>query len=216
MELTVLKDIVIIFALSTLVNFLFTKIRIPTLIGYMLTGVIAGPHLFAIIEQPQEIELMAEIGVVMLMFTIGIEFSLNHLLKIRKIVFLGGLMQMTLTTAVIMFVASRYGAGNTESLFIGLLTALSSTAVVLKILQDRSELSSNYGRTVLGILIFQDLILVPLILVIPFLAGKTTDQFETVIMLIVKSIAIIGLVYAVNRWPVPLTGSQQMQIHKHV
>src|SRR4030043_868449 len=139
MEINVLKDIIIILALSSAVNFIFTKIRIPTIIGYMLTGIVAGPHLLAIIKQPHEIELMAEIGVVLLMFTIGLEFSLNHLLKIRKIVFLGGFMQLLLTAAATTFIAQRYGAGWNESVFIGFLTALSSTAVVLKLLQERSE-----------------------------------------------------------------------------
>lgn len=203
MELNVLKDIVIIFALSTAVNFIFTKIRIPTIIGYMLTGIIAGPHLLAIIKQPHEIELMAEIGVVLLLFTIGIEFSLNHLLKIRKIVFLGGFMQLILTAAAVLFAARIYGAGKTESLFIGFLTALSSTAVVLKLLQERSELSSNYGRTVLGILIFQDIVLVPLLLLTPVLGGEASLHGTELAVLLLKAVVIIGLVYIGNRWLMP-------------
>jgi CPA2 family monovalent cation:H+ antiporter-2 len=203
MDLNVLKDIVIIFALSTAVNFIFTKIRIPTIIGYMLTGIVAGPHLLAIIKQPHEIELMAEIGVVILLFTIGIEFSLNHLLKIRKIVFLGGFMQLMVTAAAILFTARVYGAGKAESLFIGFLTALSSTAVVLKLLQERSELSSNYGRTVLGILIFQDIILAPLLLLTPVLGGEASFQITKMVILLLKAIFIIGLVYIGNRWLMP-------------
>jgi CPA2 family monovalent cation:H+ antiporter-2 len=203
MDLNVLKDIVIIFALSTAVNFIFTKIRIPTIIGYMLTGIVAGPHLLAIIKQPHEIELMAEIGVVILLFTIGIEFSLNHLLKIRKIVFLGGFMQLMVTAAAILFTARVYGAGKAESLFIGFLTALSSTAVVLKLLQERSELSSNYGRTVLGILIFQDIILAPLLLLTPILGGEASFQITKMVILLLKAIFIIGLVYIGNRWLMP-------------
>ena len=203
MDLNVLKDIVIIFALSTVVNFIFTKIRIPTIIGYMLTGIVAGPHLLAIIKQPHEIELMAEIGVVLLLFTIGIEFSLNHLLKIRKIVFLGGFLQLILTAAAILFAARIYGAGKAESLFIGFLTALSSTAVVLKLLQERSELSSNYGRTVLGILIFQDIILVPLLLLTPVLGGETSLHGTELAILLLKAVVIIGIVYIGNRWLMP-------------
>ena len=157
MELSILKDIVIIFALSTLVNFVFTKIKVPTVIGYLLTGIIAGPHLLSIIGAQHNIELMAEIGVVLLMFSIGMEFSLKHLLKIRRIVFFGGFIQVTFS-ALAFFIASRlYGIDPKGSIFIGFLTALSSSALVLKILQERSDLTSNYGRTVLGILIFQDI-----------------------------------------------------------
>lgn len=102
MELGLLQDILIIFALSSVVNFLFTKIRIPTIIGYLVTGVITGPYLLGLVNSPHQIELMAEIGIVLLMFTIGLEFSINHLLKIRKIVFAGGFMQLILTAGTAM------------------------------------------------------------------------------------------------------------------
>lgn len=203
MELSVLKDIVIIFALSSLVNYLFTRIKVPTIIGYMLTGVLVGPKLMGIINAPQEIELMAEIGVVLLLFMIGMEFSLNHLFKIRRRVFLGGFLQLTLTTLVTTFLAHAYDLNWKASLFVGFLTALSSTAVVLKLLQDRSEITSNYGRTVLGILIFQDVILVPLMLFTPFLGGTEINYSGEIVMLALKSVIIIGFLYIGNRWLMP-------------
>jgi CPA2 family monovalent cation:H+ antiporter-2 len=204
MEISILKDIVVIFALSTLVNFLFTKIKIPTIIGYLITGVIAGPNLLAIIELPHEIDLMAEIGVVLLMFTIGLEFSLNHLFKIRRIVFVGGFIQLILTAGVTMFVSRIYGLNWTAAVFIGFITSLSSTAVVLKILQERSELSSNYGRTVLGILIFQDLIIVPFLLFTPLLgSGENNNIGSELLLLLLKTIGIIGFVYIGNKWLMP-------------
>ncbi len=200
MEFSVLKDIVIIFAFSSLVNYLFTKIKVPTIIGYLLTGVIVGPKLMGIIKAPQEIELMAGIGVVLLLFMIGMEFSLNHLFKIRRRVFLGGFLQLSLTTLVTTFLAHAYDLNWKASLFIGFLTALSSTAVVLKILQDRSEGTSNYGRTVLGILIFQDVVLVPLMLFTPFLGGGEIDYSGQLLMLALKTIFVIGFLYVGNRW----------------
>ena len=200
MELSVLKDIVIIFAFSSLVNYLFTKIKVPTIIGYLLTGVIVGPKLMGIIKAPMEIELMAEIGVVLLLFMIGMEFSLNHLFKIRRRVFLGGFLQLSLTTLVTTFLAHAYDLNWKASLFIGFLTALSSTAVVLKILQDRSEVTSNYGRTVLGILIFQDIVLVPLMLFTPFLGGGEIDYSGQLFLLVLKTIFVISFVYVGNRW----------------
>lgn len=199
----VLKDIVIIFALSTLVNFLFTKIKVPTIIGYLLTGIIAGPHLLGIIRMPHEIDLMAEIGVVLLMFTIGLEFSLNHLLKIRKIVFVGGLLQLVLTTLVSFVVVRFYHLDIVSSFFVGMITALSSTAVVLKLLQERSELTSNFGRTILGILIFQDLILVPMILFTPVLGGSDVNETLNIWPLLLKVVVVIGVLYAGNRWLMP-------------
>lgn len=203
MDFNILKDIVIIFALSTFVNFIFTKIKIPTIIGYLITGIVAGPHLLGLIHSPHEIELMAEIGVIILMFTIGLEFSLNHLMKIRNIVFFGGFLQLVATAGITMLFAKLYDMTWASALFIGFLTALSSTAVVLKILQDRSELTSNYGRTVLGILIFQDIILIPLILFTPLLGGEVVDFSNTVLILLLKTIGIIAFVYVGNRWVMP-------------
>jgi monovalent cation:H+ antiporter-2, CPA2 family len=203
MELAILKNIVIIFALSTLVNLIFTKMKLPTIIGYLFTGIIAGPYALSIIKSASEIELMAEIGIILLLFSIGLEFSLNHLLKIRKIVFWGGLLQMAVTTVLAMLVARFYELNWTTALYIGLITALSSTAVVLKILQERSEVTSNYGRTVLGILIFQDIILVPLLLFAPLLGGETPDVPSEIFFLFLKAVLIIGLVYAGNKWLMP-------------
>jgi CPA2 family monovalent cation:H+ antiporter-2 len=201
--MVVLEDIVIIFALSTLVNFLFTKIKVPTIIGYLLTGIIAGPHLLGIIKMPHEIDLMAEIGVVLLMFTIGMEFSLNHLLKIRRIVFVGGLIQLVFTTAISFVVVRFYKLDTTASFFVGMITALSSTAVVLKLLQERSELTSNFGRTILGILIFQDLVLVPMILFTPVLGNFGAGETIQIWPILVKAIVVIGILYAGNRWLMP-------------
>lgn len=203
MEVSLLKDIVIIFGLAAFVNFIFNKFKVPTLIGYLLTGVIVGPHLLGIVSETESINLMAEIGVVLLMFSIGLEFSLNHLLRIRKIVFFGGFLQLMLTALITMLIARLYHLGWGQALFIGFLTALSSTAVVLKILQDRSEITSNYGRTVVGILIFQDIILIPLILLTPILGGDADGVGSDFLWLAVKSVIIIGFVFVGNRWLMP-------------
>lgn len=203
MELSILIDIVFIFAFSTAVNYLFTKIKTPTIIGYLLTGIVVGPSLLGIIRSPHDIEFMAELGVIILMFTIGLEFSLNHLIKIRKIVFFGGFLQLLLTAGIIMFISQMYDMSWQASLFVGFLTALSSTALVLKILQERGELTSNYGRTVVGILVFQDIILIPLMLLTPMLGGKTANIGMAMIILAIKSVGIVALVYVGNKWIMP-------------
>ena len=203
MELGVLKDIVIIFALSTFVNFIFTRIRIPAIIGYLITGVIAGPHLLRLISSPENVEVMAEIGVILLMFTIGLEFSLNHLLNIRKLVFLGGFMQLLLTATVTMLAARVFHFEWTEAIFVGFLTALSSTAVVLKLLQERSELTSHYGMTIVGILIFQDIVLIPLLLFTPVLGGATADVGHDLLILMLKTAGILVFIWAGTKWLMP-------------
>lgn len=203
MELTILKDVVIIFSLSTFVNLVFTKIKVPSIIGYLITGIVAGPYALALIQSLKEIELMAEIGIILLLFSIGLEFSLNHLLKIRKIVFWGGLLQLSTTAVITMVIVHAYDQTWGVALFIGLITALSSTAVVFKLLQDRSELTSNYGRTVLGILIFQDIVLVPLLLFVPLIGGEPLDFPFQALILVLKAVLIIGLVYVGNKWLMP-------------
>jgi CPA2 family monovalent cation:H+ antiporter-2 len=203
MELSILKDIVIIFALSTLVNFVFTRMKVPTVLGYLLTGIIAGPHFLSLVGGPHEIDLMAEIGVVLLLFTIGLEFSLQHLLKIRRIVFVGGLVQVILTAAAFFVTVHFFKMTWQGGLYIGFLAALSSSALVLKILQERSELTSNYGRTVLGILIFQDLLLIPLLLMANLLTDSSLNLNKELIILTLKVIFIVALVYAGNRWLLP-------------
>jgi len=203
MELSLLKDIVIIFALSTLVNLIFTRIKVPTVVGYLMTGIIAGPHLLGLVHSEHQIELLAEIGVILLLFTIGMEFSLKHLLKIRRIVFFGGLIQVTITAGVFYIVSTFYELDWHSGLFIGFLVALSSSALVLKLLQERSELTSNYGRTTLGILIFQDLMLVPLLLFTNLLGNKEVDLSRELIVISIKAVIIIGVVYAGNKWLFP-------------
>ncbi len=203
MDYTILKEVVIIFALSTLVNLVFTRIKVPTVVGYLLTGVLAGPHLFSLVQGEHEIEFLAEIGVILLLFTIGMEFSLNHLLKIRRIVIFGGLLQVAITATVFYVVSSIYGVDTKTGIYIGFLTALSSSALVLKLLQERSELSSNYGRTVLGILIFQDLLLVPLILFSNLLGNNDMNITNEIFLLVFKAILIIGFVYVGNKWLLP-------------
>lgn len=203
MDLSLLKDIVVIFALSTLVNLIFTRIKIPTVVGYLMTGIIAGPHLLGLVHSEHQIELLAEIGVILLLFTIGMEFSLKHLLKIRRIVFFGGLIQVSITAGVFYLVSTFYELNWHSGLFVGFLVALSSSALVLKLLQERSELTSNYGRTTLGILIFQDLLLVPLLLFTNLLGNNEVNLSRELIILSLKAILIIGIVYAGNKWLLP-------------
>lgn len=203
MELTILRDIVIIFALSTFVNLLFTRLKVPTVVGYLITGIVAGPHLLALVHEEHNIEILAEVGVILLLFTIGLEFSLKHLVRIRRIVFFGGLLQVSVTALVFYALSTFFEMDWKGSLFMGFLIALSSSALVLKLLQERSELTSNYGRTVLGVLIFQDLLLVPLLLFTNLLGNPSVNIGNEMVLLLVKTFLIIGLVYAGNRWLLP-------------
>lgn len=203
MDFSILLDLVIIFALSTGVNLVFTRLKIPTVVGYLLTGIIAGPHLFSLVSGEHAIEILAEIGVALLLFTIGMEFSMKHLMRIRRIVFMGGFLQVFITAGIFYLVSKGFNLNWQASIFIGFLVALSSSALVLKLLQERSELSSNYGRTILGILIFQDILLVPLLLFTNILSDSNVDITKELVTLSIKALLIIALVYVGNKWIIP-------------
>lgn len=203
MDLPLLKDIFIIFALSIVVLFVCLKIKIPTIVGFLITGIVAGPYGLGLISAVHEVETMSEIGVVLLLFTIGIEFSLKDLIKIKKSVFLGGSTQVILTIFAFFFVARQVGQTVPQSVFMGCLMALSSTAIVLKLLQERAEIESPHGKTSLGILIFQDIAIVPMILIVPMLAGTSGNVAASLGMLLVKAAGILVLVFVSAKWLIP-------------
>ena len=215
MEIPLLNDIVIIFGLSIAVLFICHRLRVPAVVGFLLTGILVGPYGLGLIKAIQEVEILAEIGVVLLLFTIGIEFSFKRLLQIRKTILMGGSLQVLLTFLATFFIVRQFGQAFGEAVFIGFLVALSSTAIVLKLLQERAEVDSPHGRTTLGILIFQDVIIVPMILVTPLLTGATGDAGGSLLVLLAKGIGIILLVMVSARWIVPKVLYQIARTRNH-
>jgi len=203
MEIPLLKDIIIIFGLAIVVLFICHRLHVPTVVGFLLTGIFVGPYGVGLIKAIHEVEIFAEIGVVLLLFTIGIEFSLKRLLQIKKSVLIGGSLQVLLTFLAALLISKQFGQAFGESVFVGFLVALSSTAIVLKLLQERAEVDSPHGRTTLGILIFQDIIVVPMILITPLLAGATGNLGESILVLLAKGIFIILFVIVSAKWIVP-------------
>jgi CPA2 family monovalent cation:H+ antiporter-2 len=133
----------------------------------MITGIVIGPHALGLIKDVQAIEVLAEIGVALLLFTIGLEFSLRRMLEMKRLVLLGGGLQVILTTLLVTGIANLLGRPLNEAVFFGFLFALSSTAIVLKSYIDRAEIDAPHGRAGVGILLFQDLSIVPMMLMIP-------------------------------------------------
>jgi CPA2 family monovalent cation:H+ antiporter-2 len=198
-----LNDILIIFGLSTLVLYLCHRLKIPIILGFLLTGVITGPHGMGLVRDIEAVKILAEVGVVLLLFTIGLEFSFRNLLQLKKTVLLGGSLQVSITAVAAFAVARHFGQSFEESVLIGFLVALSSTAIVLKILQDRAELETPQGNTALGILIFQDIIVVPMMLFIPLLAGEGRGEADSLVLFSVKVVLIVLLVIISAKWVVP-------------
>ncbi|WP_418791692.1 cation:proton antiporter [Phosphitispora sp. TUW77] len=203
MEIPILKGITIIFALSVVVLFIFHRLRIPAVVGFLLTGILAGPHGFKLVNEVHQVEMLAEIGIVLLLFTIGIEFSFNELLQIRKSVLMGGSLQVVLTSVAAFGISAFLGYPLEKALFIGFLISLSSTAIVLRLFQERAELDSPHGRATLGILIFQDFAIVPMILFTPLLSGQAGNLGNSLIELVAKGLLIVILVIVNAKWIVP-------------
>lgn len=195
-------DIVVIFLLSVFLLLILYRIKIPSVVGFLLTGILVGPSGFGLIHNQDSIEFFAEFGVIFLLFTIGLEFSIRHILKSRQFVLVGGTIQVfstILITSVIMGIA---GLNFNRALFVGMLVSLSSTAIVMKVLADRREVDSPHGKAALGILIFQDLIVIPMMMLTPILGGDTTDS-PSVLKLLFGGILIIAVVYVSSRYVTP-------------
>ena len=203
MALPILTDLVIIFGLSIAVLFVCYQLRVPVTVGFILTGILAGPHLLGLVKAINEVEILAEIGVILLLFTIGVEFSLANLLQIRQSVLVAGPIQVAATCLAGLLLALQAGKGMGEAVFIGFLVSLSSTAIVLKLLQERAEIDTPHGRTSLGILIFQDIIIVPMMLFVPLLSGASANIGAAFLILLAKGVIIIALVIVSAKWVVP-------------
>jgi CPA2 family monovalent cation:H+ antiporter-2 len=202
MHVPILEEIVIILGLSMVVLLVGSRLRIPPIVGFLITGVVAGPHGLGLVQASERVEVLAEVGVVLLMFTIGLEFSFKSLVRIKKNVLLGGSTQVLVTLGIGFAVAALIGWESPSAVFIGCLVALSSTAIVLKLLQDRAQMETPHGQASLGILIFQDVSILPMMLAIPLLAGsqQTTDSPA---MMIGKFVALIAVLILAAKWVLP-------------
>lgn len=202
-ELPMLSDIVWIFGLATLVILLFMRFKIPTIIGFLFTGAIAGPYGLSLVTASTTVEALSEIGVILLLFVIGMEFSLKSLLSIKKAVFIGGSLQVFITILVTTLITHFFGFDWNVSVFLGFLISLSSTAIVLKLLQEGGQVNTISGRTTLAILIFQDVVIVPLMLFIPMLAGETDNIALSLLLLAGKGIGVIILTFLSAKYLIP-------------
>lgn len=203
MDFTLISNISILLAFAILVLLICYRFKIPEIIGLLLTGVLAGPHVLKLFTNTTEIDYFAEIGVVLLLFTIGMEFSFKNLIELKREFLIGGTLQVAFTAVVTFVLCYVLGVSFATSVLVGFLISLSSTAIVLRILQERNEMESPHGRIILGILIFQDIAAVPMLLAIPFLAGNAGDILQSIPIMIIEVLAIIALVIIGTVWVVP-------------
>jgi len=196
-QLHILRDLAVIFAGSLLVILVFYRLKLPALPGFIVAGILLGPNALGLVSDPRDVEGLAEVGVILLLFTIGIEFSLSRLKEMGRQILVGGFSQMGFTVLATLAAGLAFLGNWRVSLFLGFLIALSSTAIVLKVLTDSGEIDAPHGRLATGVLIFQDLCVVPIMLVLPFLAGKSEGGGLGLVLALGKAgLVVIGVVIA--------------------
>jgi CPA2 family monovalent cation:H+ antiporter-2 len=199
----VLGNLLVIFSVSIAVVFVFHQFRLPSIAGFLVAGALIGPHGLNLIADIGTVQVLAEIGVVLLLFTIGIEFSLVQLASLRRLLFIAGPIQVGSVLLIAWFGAISVGLTWQEGIFWGFLISLSSTAIVLKALANRGDSDSIHGRTIIGILIFQDLAVVPMMLLTPILASRGEGSAGSIFYTWAQSILVVGLIIAAAWYAVP-------------
>jgi len=196
-QLHILRDLAVIFAGSLLVILLFYRLKLPALPGFIVAGILLGPNALGFVSDPHDVESLAEVGVILLLFTIGIEFSLSRLREMGRQILAGGFAQMGFTVLATLAAGIAILGAWRVALFLGFLIALSSTAIVLKVLTDSGEIDAPHGRLATGVLIFQDLCVVPIVLVLPFLAGKAEGGITGLAVALAKAaLVVVGVLLA--------------------
>lgn len=202
-QLPILPEILMVFAVALPVTYVFRKLQVPSLVGFLLSGIVLGPMGFGLITDMHNVEVLAEIGVILLLFTIGIEFSLKDLVRLRLAVFGAGTLQVLFTAAVIAVLVWFLGFTWPESILIGCLASLSSTAIVLTLLKSKGDIGAPHGQLATGILIFQDLAAIPMLMVAPMLASRGAPQGDvwwTLAGTLGLVVALLGVAHFVYPW----------------
>lgn len=202
-DLPLLNDLIILLLASVPIAFLCHKLRLPVIVGFMLTGILIGPYGLKLINDVHAVETLAEIGVMLLLFTIGLEFSLGRLLEMKRLVLWGGGWQVVLTTLLGLGIFWLVGWPFKQSVLFGFLLTLSSTAIVLKTYSDRLEVDTPHGRAGVGILLFQDLCIVPMMLLVPILSGREGASPANIATKLGTAVAAVAIIMFSARKLIP-------------
>src|SRR2546427_6465613 len=196
-QLTIIRDHAVIFAGSLLVILVFYRLKLPALPGFIVAGILLGPNALGFVSDAKDVEGLAEVGVILLLFTIGIEFSLSRLKEMGRQILVGGFSQMGFTILATLAAGLAFLGGWRLALFLGFLIALSSTAIVLKVMTDKGEIDAPHGRLATGVLIFQGRCVVPIMLLLPFLAGTATGGVGGLAVALGKAaVIVVGVILA--------------------
>jgi len=194
-----LPIVLMLLGASVLSVILFRRINLPPILGYLLVGTVIGPHSLALSEGFSGAHYLAEFGVVFLMFSIGLEFSLPRLVAMRRIVFGLGLLQVLTALLVVTGVVFVLGMSWQAGLALGGALAMSSTALLTKMLSERRELDAPHGREVMGVLLFQDLAVIPLLILVPSFSQSPEQMVMTMSVALLKALALLALVFVFGK-----------------
>jgi CPA2 family monovalent cation:H+ antiporter-2 len=189
-----LPMILMLLGASVVTVILFRRLNLPPVLGYLLVGTLIGPHALNLVAGVAGVEHLAEFGVVFLMFSIGLEFSLPKLYAMKRIVFGLGFLQVLLTLVVVTAIAIGFGLSWQAGVALGGVLAMSSTAVLTKLLGERLELDAKHGREVMGVLLFQDLAVVPLLILIPSFSQSPERMALLMGIALLKAVLVLSLV----------------------
>ncbi|MEP7704168.1 cation:proton antiporter [Paraglaciecola sp. 25GB23A] len=199
-----LANIVILMAVAVAAVWLFKRINLPPILAYLFCGILAGPDILALFEHPEDMQNFAELGIVFLLFSLGLEFSLPKMLAMRHLVFGVGLSQMVLTTLVFLVIAMLLGFDGKAALVIGGMVALSSTAIVIKQSRDLGIINTPRAQIAVSILLLQDLAVVPLLILVPLLADDAQQSLWLAItMALIKGVIVVAILMSVGKWILP-------------
>jgi CPA2 family monovalent cation:H+ antiporter-2 len=199
----ILRDLAVVLAIATGVAFLFSKLRLSIVAAFLVAGAILGPTGAGLVSEPEMVDALAEIGVVLLLFTVGLEISLSGLGRMRREVLRAGGIQVSLAVLLTALVTAAAGFRVPEAIFIGFVISLSSTAIVLKVYADRMELDSSHGRVAFGILLFQDMAVIPMMLLVPSLHQWETARGGEVLLTLFKAGFVVAALLVLARVLIP-------------
>ncbi|HLD74136.1 MAG TPA: cation:proton antiporter [Bdellovibrionota bacterium] len=198
-EISLLTHLVVIVLIAIFIVVLLGRLRIPPLVGFLTAGTLIGPYGFALIQNTADIQIIAHIGVILLLFSIGLEFPLNEFKKYRLLAVLGGTLQIALTILVTVLITKFFGWSLYRSIFLGGILSLSSTSIVMKLLSEKGLTATTSGRISIVLLVFQDIAIIPMLLILPVFGGETYD-IQEIFQATTKIIAFLALIYFINRY----------------
>src|SRR5688572_15905758 len=191
---TFLRDLVVLFGIAVVVSYAFRLLRLSSIAGFLVAGAVVGPFGMGMVSSVSEVDRMSEIGVMLLLFSIGVEFSTEKLLRMKWLALGGGSLQMLITAGLTALIVQPWLQSSRLSIFTGILVALSSTVIALRLLYDRGQAFSPQGSSALAILVFQDIAVVPVMIFLPVLTGQQSLDLQSFITTMAVSVFAVCII----------------------